>query len=194
MTPNFSAAKTAAVLLAALFVFAAPAFADEAANLAKQLAELRADVETMSNELDLKQRGLKNELDSLAMQKAELEIQVRKEEMRLQNLHASLERQKESLKRDSVSGDELKPLVLHAIAELRTYIKNALPFRVPERLAELDRVESQVHADTLRPARAATMLWALSKTNSGSPGSRASTGRSSPSTGKNNSPTSPASA
>ena len=139
----------------------ATGYCDEVANLAKKLSELRGEVESLSNQLDLKQQQLKNELDSLAMQKAELQVQQKKEQMRVAELEAALKARKDELAKHQVSGDDLRPVLHDMILRTRVSIREGLPFKTSERLAELDKLENQMNSGVLRPEKVAGLLWAF---------------------------------
>jgi len=147
------------LLLAAFFVSVSRA--DELTNLAKKLAGMRAEVETLSNELELEKQKLKNELDSLAQQKSELDVQIEKERLRIQEIKASIERRREEIAKQSVSGEELKPLVNEAIGQAEVLVKDSLPFRTSERIDELGKIRSRMDEGLMRPEKAASLLWAF---------------------------------
>ncbi|MCB9476166.1 MAG: DUF3450 family protein [Deltaproteobacteria bacterium] len=135
--------------------------AEDVDEMARKLTAMRAEVESLADELDLSQQRLRNELDSLAQQKADLEIQIDREQIRLREVQAAIERQKKSATGLSESGAELVEPLRGDIAAVRAYVKSGLPFRAPERLAELDRIEEDLTSGRIRPERAASMLWAF---------------------------------
>ena len=71
-------------LLALGLVFGIPALAQEVADTrAAELAKLRREVETMSQELTLANEDLRSQLKAIEAQKVEIEVQIRREELRL---------------------------------------------------------------------------------------------------------------
>lgn len=151
----------AACAVAALVFCGRPAWAEELENLAKKLSEMRSDVESLSTQLDLKKQQLRGELDSLSAQKTEIEVQVRKEELRVAELNAAIQRTHESVAEKAVSDDVLEPMLLEALENVRGYVRTSLPFRSHERLRELDELENQIRSGSIGSERAATRLWAF---------------------------------
>ncbi len=144
-----------------LAAWPAPVKSDEITNLAEKLTAMRGDVESLENKLELKQQKLKKDLDSLAQQKADLEMQIEKERLRIKELASAMNRRKEDIEKYSVSGEDLKPLLFSAVDDTRAYVESALPFKTPERLAELAKIETQIKTGVMRPEKSAMMLWAF---------------------------------
>ena len=80
--------------LALGLVFGIPAVAQEVADTrAAELAKLRREVETMSQDLTLANEDLRSQLKAIEAQKVEIEVQIRREELRqLRRLAARAER------------------------------------------------------------------------------------------------------
>jgi hypothetical protein len=55
----------------------------------------------------------------------------------------------------------MKPLALDQIAKIKAYITTSLPFKVPERMAELERIEKQLEANNLEPEQSVAQLWSM---------------------------------
>jgi hypothetical protein len=134
---------------------------EELRNLAAELAKKRSQVETLSTELDLKKSRMRDQLKSLATQKAELEIQIKKEEMKLSQIEQDLSKHEDRVSRKKVSETTLKPVVIERIQELKNYVQGALPFKLSERAAELEKLEELVTTNKLEPEKALARLWTL---------------------------------
>lgn len=128
---------------------------------ASRLAELRAEVERLAADVEAEKEDRRGELRSLELQRTDLEARVRQEEVRTQELERLIERQREMLQADDVAGEVLTPVLLDALAKLRGSVESGLPYRVPERLAEIDKLENQLRGGTLAPQRATTRIWQL---------------------------------
>jgi len=166
--PGLPAPRTAAgILLALVLVFAGTGFRpaegaeDPVMKMARQLMELRGEVETLSGELSMSKNEMRDELRSLAAQKAELEVQIGKEDLRLKQVQQALDQSRETAGEERFSQDFLTPLVLEQIQAMRSYVTQALPFKVPERLAEIDRIQEQMTSGNIQPEKALSQLWAL---------------------------------
>jgi hypothetical protein len=59
------------------------------------------------------------------------------------------------------TSETLTPLVLQRLGELREQVRTGFPFKVPERLAELDEIERQLNGGVITAQRAFNRLWAF---------------------------------
>lgn len=162
---SLNSKRFAAFLLATVIVTAAGVTAVSAANdaqlekFATALAELRAEVESLSGEVEARKEEQQNRLRSLASQKMDLELQVQREERRIQQLEAQAEKQREAVKAESESTKDLGPALDASIAKLRNQVKSSLPFKRGERLAALDDIEQQKAQGLLSSQKATSRLW-----------------------------------
>jgi hypothetical protein len=120
-------------------------------------------VETLSQELRLEQDDLRSRLKAIESQTIELEVQTRREELRLSQLETEDQERRVELSQHSTLGDALAPAVLRSIVELRAYVSAGLPFRMVDRLQELDEIRSKLEARELTPEAAAARLWAFAE-------------------------------
>ena len=137
----------------------APAYAADLEKMAAELARLRSEVEVLATDLDELKAEEKQRLQSLGQQKAGLEAEAQREELRLRQLQQEIGRVQESIKAAGMLESELKPAVLDAIRAVMGPVQAGLPFRVSERLADLQRLERDLQADELLPSAAASRLW-----------------------------------
>src|SRR5690606_35014360 len=72
--------------LLALLIGAAPAAADQVSGLAEKLSALRGEVEQLSATLANKDAEVRDQLRALSRQKAELELELKKEQTRIQKV------------------------------------------------------------------------------------------------------------
>ncbi len=130
-------------------------------QMARQLAELRAEVESLQQELDQAKGDHRQKLEALGAQIAQLEAEKRRQELALQKLQSELEalRQKAPAT-DTTDAELVKPLE-QGIAALRRYIETSLPFKRAERLEALSQLEAKLGAGTAPPQKLASELWAL---------------------------------
>lgn len=127
--------------------------------LARRLATLRGEIEELSAQLGSKKDAYRAQLRSLAEQKADLEVQLRREGLRLEQLKSAKVRQQESLGDQGTLGEALRPVLLDGIHELKKIIRTGLPFRVAERIGDLQKLETQITSGLLKPQDAAYQLW-----------------------------------
>ena len=96
MTTTDMMAAAGAIALA-FFVPGATAQAADADRYAEKLAELRAEVESLSEQVELQREDVRAELRSYDVQKTDLETQVRREELRLSEMTTAIDKYKEEL-------------------------------------------------------------------------------------------------
>ncbi len=150
---------SAGVLAGAMI--AAPVLADDVANLAQRLSDLRGSVEELSGQVATKTTEQQDLLRSRARQKADVELEIAREELRLKKLRSSVQERRERLSAEAAEGEALKPMFSTELDRVRGYVQRSLPFRRAERLAELDKIEEQVRSGLLGPERAMGRLWSF---------------------------------
>ncbi|MEQ1564994.1 MAG: DUF3450 family protein [Myxococcota bacterium] len=148
--------------LASLWLLTAYA-QDGADSRAAELAKLRREVETLSDDLQQRKDDLRNRLKAIEAQRLEIEVQTRREELRLaQVLDEEQARRTELSAHADVEGT-LEPALRQAIADTRALVSEGLPFHTTERLAELDRLTSELDRGQLTPAAGVARLWAFTE-------------------------------
>jgi Protein of unknown function (DUF3450) len=138
---------------------AAPAVADSVEDFAKRLSSLRGEVEGLSAELSSLTADNRDELRSLARQKADLELELKKEDIRVAKLQAAVAQKRASIQEDKSKDAEIAPLFERNLQQVKKHVAASLPFRTEERLKELDKLEEQLRTGLLSPPRALTRLW-----------------------------------
>lgn len=129
--------------------------------MAKRLAELRAEVESLSDDLSAKKDEGQEQLRSYARQKSELELQIQREETRVAKLQQAIAAKQAEAASLKQANEGLAPAFEKHVATVRGYVRQSLPFRVKERLAELDKLEEQVKTSVLSPQRGLNRLWSF---------------------------------
>jgi hypothetical protein len=150
--------------LACLALLSLPALAQEPADSrAAELAKLRREVETVSNDLLLRKEDLRNKLKAIEAQKLEIEVQIRREELRLAQLQGEAESRRSELAVHQSGGSALTPTLLEAIAHIRGIVAAGLPFHQVDRLGELDTLKEQVERGLVAPEAGVARLWAFTE-------------------------------
>lgn len=135
--------------------------AEDAAEMARKLAELRTEVESLAETYALEREALRADLRAFEVRKAELEARVRQEERRLEELERTIARQRELLQSDDVANETLTPVVLTALDQVDASIRRSLPYRTQERLDAVDALRTDVEGGTMDPRRAVGRVWQL---------------------------------
>lgn len=159
--PRATAPRRAVLVVALAGLLPLAAVAQEATELPQRLIALRGEVEALNGELELLREEQRTTLQGLAQQKAELENNLKRQELAQQearNKLAALEAERGTV---AAAGDALTPVMTAAIDALRASIAAGLPFKTAERLAALDEIRTQLASGQLPPYRAANRLWAF---------------------------------
>ncbi|PKM15999.1 MAG: hypothetical protein CVV12_05350 [Gammaproteobacteria bacterium HGW-Gammaproteobacteria-2] len=135
--------------------------AADADELSQGLIRLRAEVEALNGELTLLRDEQRTALGTLNAQKAELQANLERQQLAARELREKLATAQEEQVDAGLIADNLKPLLLDALANLRQYIATGLPFKRDERLGELDSFRTQVDSGSLPVPRAVNRLWAF---------------------------------
>jgi len=151
-----------AVLAACLAAFAVPASAQQAADeLAQGLIRLRGEVEQLNAELQLLREEQRLALGGLNQQKAELTNSAERQSLVAREAREKLAAKQAEIEAMGASGDSLRPALLSAIEALKAYIRGGLPFKVDERIGELDSFRALLENGSVPAQRGVNRLWAL---------------------------------
>lgn len=134
---------------------------DPTEALTSRLIQMRGQVDQLQNELNLKREEHKNRMTYLTAQQTEMEASRDREALRVRQLEQDLAHMKEQVAAAGATSEVLTPVVLRYLAELRSAVRTGFPFKVGERLAELDEVESQLNSGVITAHRAFNRLWAF---------------------------------
>jgi hypothetical protein len=148
------------VALAGLLPLAAPA-QEEASELSQRLIGLRGEVEALNGELELLREEQRTTLQGLAAQRADLENQLRRQELAQKEAREKVARMEAARAESGAAGDALTPVLLSSIERLRAQVVAGLPFKAEERVAVLDEIRDGLATGQLPPHRAASRLWAF---------------------------------
>lgn len=147
----------AAILLPVVAVSSAGA--EDAEALAAALSKIRIETEALSQDVDSRREEMKNRLRQVAAQKAELEMELAREEMRLKQLRVEKAERVSEAADDTNRNALLEPVVMRSIDILKSVVATALPFKREERLEELDKIRQQRMDGLLSSADATARLW-----------------------------------
>ena len=136
-----------------------PPSASAADPRAERLAELRAEVDALQSALELDREALRGEQRAVDAQEADLEVQLRREELRLERLRSA---EAALVAATSTEGpDPLAPLLEQALSALEAQVRAGLPFRVNDRLKALSDLSADLRGGRLSPAQVAARAWAF---------------------------------
>lgn len=150
------------ILLAVLMLAANPALSQDATEeLAKRLIEMRGQVDELQSELNLRREEHKNRMSYLTAQLAEMEASRDREALRIRQLEDDLDQLRQEVSDAGVTSESLAPIILRHLDALRLQVRSGFPFKVGERVSELDDIESQLTSGVMTAHRAFNRLWAF---------------------------------
>jgi chromosome segregation ATPase len=130
-------------------------------GLTERLITLRGQVDELQSELDIRREEHKNRMAYLTAQLADLEASRDRENLRVTQLEEDLEEMRTEIAEAGVSSESLEPFVRNQISALREQVRSGFPFKVQERLAELEELETQLDNGVITAQRAVNRLWAF---------------------------------
>ncbi len=147
-------------LLAAL-ILPNPAAAQDAdyTALAKELAALRAQVEQAESELRSQRARSEASIRSLVEQRSELEVMIQREQLRLDSTREEILALQQAAQDRSTEVQALAPIVVQHAEALMEQAAQAVPYRLDDRLAELELVRDGVQSGAMDPRTGASRLW-----------------------------------
>ena len=134
---------------------------DPTEALTSRLIQMRGQVDQLQSELNLKREEHKNRMTYLTAQQTEMEASRDREALRVRQLEQDLEQMKEQVAAAGATSEVLTPVVMRYLDQLRFSVRTGFPFKVGERLAELDEIESQLNSGVITAHRAFNRLWAF---------------------------------
>lgn len=135
--------------------------ADSSGELAKELIRLRSEVEQKNSEVENRKQEMKARAKTLAIQKAELEASIQKEQMRVKQLEQTLSKKKSVVVTADADSSVLKKPVNDAIDSLKALITEQIPFKTSERLKELEDLKNGTESGQISPYSAVARLWSF---------------------------------
>ncbi|MEE2788549.1 MAG: DUF3450 family protein [Myxococcota bacterium] len=148
---------TAAICLS----MAGPVSATPVADLADALAKLRVEIETLTDDIQSRKRSHRERDRVHESQRAQLEAEIQREEIRVTQLEARKAVLTTRIDRARQAETTLEPIFSGAADALEKYIQQSIPFRRTERLAEIETLKARLASGTMTPALAMTRLWSL---------------------------------
>ncbi len=128
-------------------------------NMAESLMKLRAEVENLNTQIQDEKDETKASMRSLVMEKNELEATIGRENLKIKQIEQEMAKVKKEIAAASKNSEGIKPVVQQAIADLKVYISAELPFKTADRLADIERIETQLNEDLIAPQKALAFVW-----------------------------------
>ncbi|MER2512439.1 MAG: DUF3450 domain-containing protein [Nitrosomonas ureae] len=154
--------KTALFSSAMILLLSTPvAMGNSLENLAKSLAKIRGEVETLQMQLDLEKEKHGSRMSALNSQLADLSVEERRQKLSIEKLQHSIEKLGVTAKQAEQSGENLKPVLLAALGEYRLHIQTGFPFKMEDRIKAIDDLENNLINQQIDPNKAVNQTWSL---------------------------------
>lgn len=128
-------------------------------NMAESLMKIRADVEQLDASINDEKDTYKASMKSLLRQKNDLESVVAREDLKIKQIERELDKVRKEISEAGKNTDGLKPLLLEAIALMQENIKASIPFKTADRLADIQKIQSQLENNLVSPQKALALTW-----------------------------------
>lgn len=147
--------------MTAFLLASSAAMASNIENLAKSLAKIRGEVETLQTQLDAEKEKHSSKMTALASQLADLSVEERRQKLSIEKLQQSIEKMGVNAKRSEQSGERLKPVLLQILSDYRRHIQSSFPFKIEDRLKAVSDIENNLNNQLVDPNKAVNQTWAL---------------------------------
>lgn len=137
------------------------AMASSLENLAKALAKIRGEVETLQTQLDTEKEKHGSRMSALNSQLADLSVEERRQKLSIEKLQHSIEKLGVTAKQAEQSGESLKPVLLSALGDYKRHIQNGFPFKMEDRIKAIDDLENNIANQQVDPNKAVNQAWSL---------------------------------
>lgn len=156
--------KSSVHLLAILMlssVVPTDAVANSMEELAGALVKLRVEIDGLTDEIETTKRMSRERRRAFESQKAQLEAELQREQVRHAQLSESKDRKKLKIDTAKTSEAALVPVFDKAANQLESYIRQGIPFRVQDRLKEVKTLRQRLSDGVMTPGMALSRLWSL---------------------------------
>ncbi|MBU1668238.1 DUF3450 domain-containing protein [bacterium] len=132
----------------------------ENTNIVNSIMKLRADVEALYTKIDDNKEMYKAEMKSNAMQSADSEAQINRQETALKLAESELTKAEEKIAAASNKNESIKPLLVSALDRLKATIETGIPFKVSQRVADVEKIKTQLSNGDITEEKALAQTWA----------------------------------
>ncbi|MDV6344653.1 DUF3450 domain-containing protein [Nitrosomonas sp. Is37] len=154
--------KKTILLIGLMILTPAPtAMGNSLENLAKTLAKIRGEVETLQTQLDTEKEKHGSRISALNSQLADLSVEERRQKMSIEKLQHSIEKLNTDAKKAEQSGENLKPVLLEILKDYKQHIQTGFPFKTEDRIRSVENLENNVTNQLIDPNKAVNQVWSL---------------------------------
>ncbi len=134
---------------------------DNTEAMAKQLIELRGQVEDLQAELQILQSEHNQTMAYLNTRKAELNAQLDRQQLMIKQAERDLANTQTQIQALGADSAHMVPDVIHMIDQLMTTIEAGIPFKHLARQEVLQHIKRNLVADKITAQQAINQMWAF---------------------------------
>lgn len=149
------------ILLLSVGNLAIASVEDNSEDYANRIIKLRQEVESLNLDYESKRESFLTELKSLSLQKADMETQIRHEELKKKNLIEKISAYQKVIGDVSTLNSTLKPMIQAELDKLLNFIQSSLPVKSKERSAAVNQLKTKLSQNEISALMALKSLWSL---------------------------------
>ena len=128
-------------------------------NMAESLMKIRGEVEGLDASITDERDAYKSSMSSLLRQKNDLESVISREDLKIKQIERELDKVRKEIKEAGKNSEGLKPILMSALNLIQDNIKSSLPFKTQDRLADIEKIKSQLDSDLVTKQKALALTW-----------------------------------
>ena len=129
-------------------------------EMIKSIMKLRADVEGLYSQIDANKDNYKAQMKSYAMQIADNEALINRKETALKVAAAESKKIEAQIAEKGGSKSDMTPMLTAAIDNLEKIIVSGIPFKTEERVADLEKIKTEMKSGDITQEKALSLVWA----------------------------------
>lgn len=129
-------------------------------EMIQSIMKLRGEVEGLYTQIDTNKESYKSQMKSYAMQIADNEAQINRKETAIKVANAESEKIEAQIAQKGATANDLKPMLTVAIDNLEKIVKSGIPFKVEERVADLEKIRTDLMSGNITQEKALSLVWA----------------------------------
>jgi len=130
-------------------------------NISQELVDIRQQIESLHSEISYEKDSFKDQMRSYSNEKSDLDVRISRADLNIKDLQRELDKLTEISRKKTQSRGDVTPVLKESIKTLRESVSASLPFKLKQRLAALDEIESRLDNAIITPNKAANQLWAF---------------------------------
>lgn len=129
-------------------------------EMVQSIMKLRSEVESLYTKIDENKENYKAQMKSLSSQSSDAKAQLNRQITSKKLAQLELSKVQSNVAMAAGKNVELTPLLENGMTLLKESIRKGIPFKVEERIAEVDKIKQQLNEGVITQEKALSLLWA----------------------------------